>query len=399
MEDTFNLKQNKILKLNSLCIAIFIFINFLSVYLPEALIVDNITLIISGMVFLVATINNKRKIITSNNLITIIVVICLFAYSFLKWGINSFTINNMLFFIMYGMVGLYLSDKEFSIIHVYKYSILIAFMCIPQILIQDIEQLKDQWMWISYSILSIVIICIAYITTSREKSIYKIFSIIILVIISIKIIPISTRGVILSLLVFIVGVLMIFFIKGVISKILVITSFLTFFIITMLNISEILIKINENLISNNIHIDFIQKMINLAVKNNLLNGRNMFYELAISGIQENPMLGKGIGAYSIDTGLNYPHNIFLEISYESGLIVCLIIVLMLIYCLNKIFLDVDLDKQKRVFLWVIFSSCIFRLLVSYTFWMEQKFWFLLGLISIYIPTKRIVAFKAKIKGK
>ncbi|MBP3912344.1 MAG: O-antigen ligase family protein [Niameybacter sp.] len=366
-------------KINSLCIAIFICINLLSLYLPANLVRDNIVVIISLTVFIIGVINNKNELITIHNMIIIVLIFILFLCSFLTLGINNFTISCMMFFIIYGVVGIYFSDKVIIIERIYEYIIFISIVCLPQIISQDIDLFRDNWMGISYSVLPSFIVCIVYLITTKKNIVLKAFSIMFVVIISYKIIPISSRGVILSLIMFILGLVIIKITKKITNKIYIfLLGAITVFFICF-NVSEILKKMSDYLRSNDVDIEFLNKIMKLAERNDLLNGRDMFYYLSMKGIEDKPILGNGIGSFTINTGLNYPHNLMLEIAYEGGIILCFIVIGLLFYCMIKIFLDTKIPEEKRIFLWVIFCSCIFRLLFSYSYWMEQRFWLLIGL--------------------
>lgn len=114
------------------------------------------------------------------------------------------------------------------------------------------------------------------------------------------------------------------------------------------------------------------------------NGRDGIYQMAQSAIEINPY---GYGAYA-DRALigtryywGYVHNIYYEMAINFGVIgaviVLTLIVVGVVICLVR---TVDPDRRAVVFICV--SMCM-RLLVSDTFWGNNFFWTLIGVLLLY----------------
>lgn len=65
-------------------------------------------------------------------------------------------------------------------------------------------------------------------------------------------------------------------------------------------------------------------------------GRDQFYEQAISMIKNHPIIGNGIDSFEVKTGNMYPHNMFLELFLENGIIGLIYFVFLVIISVNVI---------------------------------------------------------------
>lgn len=94
-------------------------------------------------------------------------------------------------------------------------------------------------------------------------------------------------------------------------------------------------------------------------------GRSIRYALAVSLWQNNPLFGVGIGGFSKNVGFaNYPHNMFLEILCECG-IIGLLLVLVITYVYIKRSRITLLHKTNCGSYMIVFMSSLFvRVMVS-----------------------------------
>jgi hypothetical protein len=109
------------------------------------------------------------------------------------------------------------------------------------------------------------------------------------------------------------------------------------------------------------------------------SGRDIIYITMWDYIKQNPLLGYGIG-FSQEV-LNYtPHNLFLQILLESGVVGLLIWSVILTYCLYK-YKDMHI-KEEGLFnvIALVFSIAIGRLLVSSDMWLRPEYWLALSML-------------------
>jgi len=102
-----------------------------------------------------------------------------------------------------------------------------------------------------------------------------------------------------------------------------------------------------------------------------LSGREYLYEVIIDKIQQNPFAYKGINASYLLFG-GYPHNIFLELIYDLGLIIFIPVFCLIVFLSYKtIFSDrSDVNDIECI----LFSMAIPSLLVSGSLWVSWDFW-------------------------
>ena len=137
-------------------------------------------------------------------------------------------------------------------------------------------------------------------------------------------------------------------------------------------------------------VNFVTENQNLEGIARILSGRDNrsnVYDLAWLAFQENPIVGYGpYGYLDVMRGVEYPHNIVLELLLTYGIVgVAFEVGLMLILCV----------RVKRVglssipsWLVVIGTYSIVRLFFSSTFLSFSPFWFVLGFLCNYSPVSR-----------
>jgi O-antigen ligase len=113
------------------------------------------------------------------------------------------------------------------------------------------------------------------------------------------------------------------------------------------------------------------------------SGRDHLYSTIIYYIKQNPVFGYGIGYSESILGL-FPHNIFLQILLESGLIALICWACVWIYCIFKYNL-ISNETEAGIFkiTTLVLSVTLGRLLISSDFWIRPEYWFLLSLIINY----------------
>lgn len=145
------------------------------------------------------------------------------------------------------------------------------------------------------------------------------------------------------------------------------------------NFEEILRGVDSWLNSMNIEISAISKSIQKLDSNDLSNGREQLFEFAKRGISEHPIIGNGIATtlHNSFYKIAYPHNLFLQLWYEMGIIVSLPMFYLIGKATIKTALDSSLGKNTTVLMILLYTLSIPRLCYSSQLWMDIPFWFLL----------------------
>ena len=162
--------------------------------------------------------------------------------------------------------------------------------------------------------------------------------------------------------------------------------------IILINIIPILTAINDFLNSYNISFKIVEKNLRLLKADDVLNGRENLYPIAMQGINKSFILGNGIGSFNLRYN-TYPHNFILQIMYEGGIIFLLPIIIPVIYGVYAIVAKKSISRNMRIFIIFLFCASIVRLLISYEFWKEMFFWLYLSVSVLAMLNKDIMIDK------
>ncbi|MDK0930704.1 O-antigen ligase family protein [Clostridium perfringens] len=151
------------------------------------------------------------------------------------------------------------------------------------------------------------------------------------------------------------------------------------FIITQ---EDYLLKFNNYLNSKGIFSYAITKYVDKS--ESFSSGRVNRYELALNDIKQHPFIGNGVGNYSAKYGLNYVHNIFLQLMDEGGILL-LIIVAILILRFFLVLINTKNTDEKLIYILLI--SLSFKLIITSQYWDEFSFWLVLNIALDDIKNK------------
>lgn len=336
------------------------------------------------------------------SLVLILSIISLFLISYIR--LDSYTYLNEYFieFMSYGFILFIM----FSIPFYYKtiiegISILTLFILInPVATINGLISERGVGsgdlqidMGLSYALLPSVIAAIVHFIFYRKNSntIIK-FSYLINIFLFIFLITLSVRGIIISFVV-LFYTLIFSLIK---SKFKILGNMFLYvsmgvFILALIKLEEIITIIYQYLLDKGIEITALTKSVQKMQGNTgVASGRLDIYENVINLVKENPLLGKGISYYAYYSDGTFPHNIILQSMLETGLILTLPILLVILIATKISFSSMDEYNNKafKIFILFCFSSAIPRLMFSSYLWKEQLFWALVLVILSRFYKKR-----------
>ncbi|MFS0596013.1 O-antigen ligase family protein [Peribacillus frigoritolerans] len=205
----------------------------------------------------------------------------------------------------------------------------------------------------------------------------------------VKLLSLGNRGIILSLIFALILVYLIRFDKNghrifknsylFITQIIIVS--LTVGII-IVNFQQFFIIIYNKLNAFGINPAFLSKTNFLLANGNVDNGRIELISLGLNGFIKSPLWGNGIGVFGVNNTLGlYPHNLFVQLLYDGGLILTVPIVYLLLSCTIRIFKTTQLNQGFPLFI-LLFSTSIPRLMVSADIWKVQTFWMLLAFVIV-----------------
>ena len=111
--------------------------------------------------------------------------------------------------------------------------------------------------------------------------------------------------------------------------------------------------------------------------------RDKVYNKAINLISERPLLGYGIFGYALYNKAT-PHNIFLEVMLQGGIVYSLFFWIFMAYIIIKMRKIIKRDRSNRLLLAIGIWPAV-ELLFSSSYMMFGLFWFLVAYIFVYDP--------------
>ncbi len=394
-----------VLNTNSLMVAIFLCGNYIAIlfnslgiisegFLPVIILA---TLVIS---YFITVINSPKHIrINRKALALLLFLLIFFVVTLAIKGFDSTVKKYLIEFMAYGVVAFLLTSLPVKPYKILRYTMLIGilFLINPLEFINNISLSTNVYsrisMGASYAILPCVAAAIIHFTFFKNNNWLNILGYFANMILLVILLTQGSRGAVLSIVLLI---FLIFYVK-LTQKFRSDFSFVKLFIfnitmilslIIMLNIESILLWSYKLLQENGIEIATLLKSYDLVNSYGLvgiLNFREEIYKNSFNLFLESPLWGQGIGVYGDIFGW-YPHNLFLQLLCEGGLILALPIIFILLKTFDLLFKSWSKDKmvdEWRYMLMLLLVVAIPRLLFSSYLWQQQAFWLM---IFIYFVT-------------
>lgn len=369
------IKKKKVLNVNDLIIAFYLCIPMVTKILATIMPLENNIVILVGVLVLVSILYNKKIVFTKEMLLINIIVIILFLISFFRVIENQYVTIYFLDYILYGFSGIFLVQNHFEYKNVLKYisiifvffTIILVYKYIP--LVKASENL-DFTMDLSYTVLIGIIAMLIYFKYTK-KAIFKIISVVTIIINLYYLIVLNNnRGSILALVIFIIisGLQKIKKKKN--KVILCIISI----VISVFSVNFIFDYIEDM----NTDINWVNRLAFQIKQGNISSTRDDLYQDAIQTINNNSLIGIGIGEFEKEHQGQYTHNLFLQLGCENGIIITIMIGGYLILCSYKAIFN-NIERERKELL--IFLLCQFlpRLFISSVYWLNSFIWIFLYL--------------------
>ncbi len=343
---------------------------------------------VAGLLFLHFFISDKKQSLNLSKkalLFVYYIVGTIVVYKYATWQSTIQYID----FIVYCFIPIYVSFYKVDIEKILRFMMLFSVLIIPvsgEFFQSVSEQYETIGMSTTYNILPFVIAAAIHFIYYRKKaSIWLWLGYGANIYYLVKVITLGNRGPIISIVVF--GLLVILHKinkDGTLCKrpgkaILITLSVGIISILIINNIESILLSFDNWLKSMDIELAFVSKSVMKMGHGDLSNGRSDLYAFVIQGIKENYLIGNGIASVCYDSyGMYiYPHNLFLQMWYDVGIIVSLPLLWMVGKSVKKTFFDFSISKDVMAILMLLFSLSIPRLCYSSEFWTNIPFWLLI----------------------
>lgn len=130
-----------------------------------------------------------------------------------------------------------------------------------------------------------------------------------------------------------------------------------------------------------ISLEFVDKFLSLEDTGDMSNGREWIYAVSFSDIRRSPFWGMGFDQFFHNhgqTGIAYSHNFIIQILYDGGLLLFLVLVIPIWKGIKKVWKTCTTDEYAVVVA-LAFGS-IPRALVSGDLWQNGPLWMFFGIV-------------------
>lgn len=380
------LDKKKIDKINSFIFILFIFASILT--LPIVRTTGSSTYFWIYIIFLFIYSTYINRNINIKFIFIFIAFTTLFMINTLLVAEWEAVINKYILFVRYGILGMYFSMhiKDYKSIQNYWYYIGIVGFIICNIYLEYFR-ITNGYMVLGINLTYSFIGFCMYFYNKQNKN--KVIVLVFMMISFVQILLFGNRS---SILICLAIIIYYEFIninkKNALTTILKLTLAFIIVVYIALNISNILTNINYAMQKLGIFSYSITKYV-LTLQDGIegivsqSSGRDNIFILSKQIIIDSNFMPNGVTYFENISGIIYPHNLFLEIMIEFGIFGLVIFIITSLILLNKyiMYSKVNYDFKVLIAVIVIYSSI--RLMLSDTYWKEQLFWCVIGLILFY----------------
>lgn len=342
--------------------------------------IPNISVILVIILFSVAFLSNGIKWKSfKQDIFCIGVVLCALLISIVING--QYAMRYMLYFIVFGITAFYFLRIQFEIKEVFRitewiflvYNTSYIFLYREHFL-NSTTYWTDQ-MAMAYSFFTIIVVAVLDFLYFNNR-IVVLSNLLLSLFFLLK--DCATRGAIFSLIVF--GILLIIIKSSEVKKIVMLFGLLLGGIVLYNNFIPILYAFQQLLDKVGLSVSVLDKTLFIfSTTSSMNNGRSIVYEYAIEYFRANPLLGIGIGGFEkrffLDYGNDsYPHQYFLQLLCEFGIIGVLMILPIFKRGIKKLFFCIGDLSEERIIGFMFFITSMPMLMVSSSYWMLPLYW-------------------------
>lgn len=373
------MKEEKVSRLQTLLLALLLNLNSI----PAAVGINGTFIAVLIVCYILVFVSHAFKINTGYWLVIIANIICAISIFLAPDGNNPRAEQYLLYGLSVGMF-IFFTRIHFDSNKLFRYVITIGLILAPLHLLRAIALSKaigidvdtGVMMGLSYAIMP-SFLCSLLMLFRDEKLFWKILSFILFSSGLYIYMLIGSRG----CYVVIIGFILLYIVnkkfKSIKSRIVTVITIAIIGNVIMNNFILVFEWLANVLSRLGIEVYAIQKMLFYYSIDKADNGRNELSDIAWKGIEESPF-GHYIGSFELAND-TYTHNLFLQMTWDYGIIGFIFISIIYIKSLNY-FICLDSNDRNHDVCFVIFSSSMIMLLFSSTYWLLPCFWLWLKFI-------------------
>ena len=378
-------KTNKIEGINSWLVAIFLCSTCMAVIIPSEGIVVLTNIVLFGLIILLNAPNYIRYSSYKHSIALAGVLIILFIINMLFNTEQMLTVF-FLHFICFGLPVLFFPIGNVNYCKVLRNIAILAILLVPFFLRHDYGFSMNmggdfddgELMTTSYRVLPLICALVLAFIDEKRKLLKLLFAVICTVY-CIFLVVIGSRGAILAICV-LFAFLFVSKANSSRKKVVrtaVVVAAVVFGWFSFNSIIEWLYLKSE---SSGIQLLPLSRLyFTITEGKDLTSGRGDIAAVAFQDFLNSPIWGNGIASFRENNALGYPHNLFLQLLQEGGLLLFLPFALIFIQGLKNIILG---DRQSTYYRILLFTFCggVMQLMFSSYYWTSSLFWFFVFLV-------------------
>lgn len=333
---------------------------------------------------IVATKGQTLKNIQRSQIVFVLILLLFMFFSYIfapGYGVSE-VVRSFRFFVSTCILSLFVINYNFSFEYFSRCILILTIPITPfaitgdfSVIAEGVTTASDEWMGFGYSVLPLMVLSMYYLFEGEKKTL-KLLSIVLFIALSLAFIPHASRGAILSLVMSLAYFLYSELQKRGVRK----KTIWTIIIILLIAVglfSQIVLSYIEDVVERS----GIYSLSKFFTREDVSNGRFDLYSLAWKGIISSPLWGNGIASFN--NYETYPHNIVIQMLYEGGIALFLLLVKKIIVVFKVITTKLCTYIDPRFLIFFFFTSFI-ELFFSSSFWEKQRFWMMIWLTySVY----------------
>lgn len=343
----------------------------------------------SVFLIILLTFFHTIKQIKRNQIISLFYLLFLFLFTstvFVDGPVGASVLNEYFqFFMISGIGALIVTNYNYNYELFLRSLIIVSIIVAPNVISYNYSSLSydvhnDEWMFQIYAITPYLVGSIHYIFVG-ENNLFKILSFICLVLFFPMFIMHTPRGAVVTIIMSVmVFILQNRIANGIKQRALIL--WMIALIIGCILISDVIVSSLQKL-SDTYELRWLAKFV---YEEDISNNRYPLYAMAWEGFLDSPIWGNGIATFNNFDG--YPHNLFLQMLYETGLLMIIPFVYILIKTIKTILSVKRTCNIDYRFVTFYFLISINQLMFSSYFWRNQSFWMMTWIMLAIIGCKK-----------